>query len=120
MPIAICRAVMDPESDHETLHGVCQGLLRRSAAVNLLIPSKSPTSAGCWGACETGGSTASPKAIRELLVRLNEERPLRRLGVTRRQLHEELDRPALKPLPVDPTSLPNGAPAGSGSTITST
>jgi transposase len=41
-------------------------------------------------------------AIRELLVRLNEERPIRRLGVTRRQLLEELDRPMLKPLPVEP------------------
>ena len=42
------------------------------------------------------------EAIRELLVRLNEERPIRRLGVTRRQLLEELDRPMLKPLPVEP------------------
>jgi transposase len=41
-------------------------------------------------------------AIGELLKRLNEERPIRRLGVTRRQLLEELDRPALKPLPVEP------------------
>jgi len=41
-------------------------------------------------------------AIAELLRRLNEERPIRRLGVTRRQLLEELDRPALKPLPVEP------------------
>ena len=41
-------------------------------------------------------------AIGELLQRLNEERPIRRLGVTRRQLLEELDRPALKPLPVEP------------------
>jgi transposase len=41
-------------------------------------------------------------AIRELLVRLNEERPIRRLGVTRRELLEELDRPMLKPLPVEP------------------
>ena len=32
----------------------------------------------------------------------NEERPIRRLGVTRRQLLEEVDRPALKPLPVEP------------------
>jgi transposase len=32
-------------------------------------------------------------AIRELLVRVNDERPIRRLGVTRRQLFEELDRP---------------------------
>jgi transposase len=40
-------------------------------------------------------------AIGELLKRLNEERPIRRLGRTRRQLLEELDRPALKPLPVE-------------------
>jgi transposase len=32
-------------------------------------------------------------AIRELLVRVNDERPIRRLGVTRRQLFEELDPP---------------------------
>jgi transposase len=32
----------------------------------------------------------------------HEERPIRRLGRTRRQLLEELDRPALKPLPVEP------------------
>jgi transposase len=41
-------------------------------------------------------------AIRDLLVQLNDERPIRRLGVTRRQLLEELDRPLLKPLPVEP------------------
>jgi transposase len=41
-------------------------------------------------------------AIRGLLVRVNDERPIRRLGVTRRQLLEELDRPMLKPLPVEP------------------
>ena len=41
------------------------------------------------------------EAIGALLIRLNEERPIRRLGVTRRRLHEELDRPALRPLPVD-------------------
>ena len=40
-------------------------------------------------------------AISELLKRLNEERSIRRLGGTRRQLLEELDRPALKPLPVE-------------------
>jgi transposase len=42
------------------------------------------------------------EAIRGLLVRINDERPIRRLGVTRRQLLEEVDRPALKPLPVEP------------------
>jgi transposase len=42
------------------------------------------------------------EAIRALLVRINDERPIRRLGVTRRQLLDDLDRPALKPLPVEP------------------
>jgi transposase len=41
-------------------------------------------------------------AIGDLLRRLNEERPMRRLGVTRRQLLEEIDRPALKALPATP------------------
>ena len=44
-------------------------------------------------------------AIGDLLRRLNEERPIRRLGVTRRQLLEEIDRPALKPLPAEPYVL---------------
>jgi transposase len=39
-------------------------------------------------------------ALRELLVELN-DRPMRRLGVSRRQLFEQLDRPALKPLPAE-------------------
>jgi len=42
------------------------------------------------------------EAIREMLQRLNEELPIRRLGRTRRQFLEELDRPALKPLPIEP------------------
>lgn len=41
-------------------------------------------------------------ALVELLKKLNEDRLIRRLGVTRRQLLEELDRPALKPLPAEP------------------
>jgi hypothetical protein len=41
-------------------------------------------------------------AIVELMTHLNEERPIRRLGVTRRQLLEQIDRPALKVLPVEP------------------
>ncbi len=41
-------------------------------------------------------------AIRDLLVKINDERPLRRLGVTRGQLLEDLDRPHLKPLPAAP------------------
>lgn len=42
------------------------------------------------------------EAIKGLLVRLNDERPIRRLGLTRRQLLEDLDRPALRPLPAEP------------------
>jgi len=40
-------------------------------------------------------------AIGELLTHLNEERPIRRLGATRRQLLEQIDRPALKALPTE-------------------
>ena len=42
------------------------------------------------------------QAIQEMLADVNERRPLRRLGVTRRQLFEELDRPQLRPLPAEP------------------
>src|SRR5580704_11633755 len=41
-------------------------------------------------------------AIGELLAHLNEERPIRRLGATRRQLLEQIDRPALKCVPTEP------------------
>jgi hypothetical protein len=41
-------------------------------------------------------------AIAELLARLNEERSIRRLGVTHRKLLEEIERPALKALPESP------------------
>jgi hypothetical protein len=41
-------------------------------------------------------------ALGELMTQLNEKQPLRRLGVTRRQLLEEVDRPALKALPDEP------------------
>ncbi|SEI22266.1 hypothetical protein SAMN05216228_10995 [Rhizobium tibeticum] len=40
-------------------------------------------------------------AIAELLADLNDRRVLRRVGRTRRQLFEELDYPALRPLPVE-------------------
>src|SRR6202453_2551479 len=40
-------------------------------------------------------------AIADLMTHLNEQRPIRRLGVTRRQLLEEIDRPALKVLPAE-------------------
>jgi transposase len=43
-------------------------------------------------------------AIWELLPSVN-DRPIRRLGVSRRQLFEDLDRPALKPLPPQPYEL---------------
>ena len=46
-------------------------------------------------------------AIGELLRQLNDERPIRRLGVTRRALLDELDRPCLKALP-SPMPMPNG------------
>jgi hypothetical protein len=41
-------------------------------------------------------------ALRELLQQLDEKQPIGRLGVTRRALLEELDRPHLKPLPAEP------------------
>jgi len=41
-------------------------------------------------------------AIGEMLKDLNDERLLRRLGATRRQMFEQIDRPALKPLPIEP------------------
>ena len=41
-------------------------------------------------------------ALGELMTQLNEKQTLRRLGVTRRQLLEEIDRPALKALPDEP------------------
>jgi hypothetical protein len=39
-------------------------------------------------------------------------RPMRRLGVSRRDLFFELDRPALKPLPGEPMKTPSGGCAG--------
>ena len=41
-------------------------------------------------------------AIGDLLVDLNDRRILRRVGETRRQLFEAIDRPALRPLPMEP------------------
>src|SRR6516164_3583853 len=41
-------------------------------------------------------------ALGELMVQLNDRQTLRRLGVTRRRLLEEVDRPALKALPGEP------------------
>ena len=41
-------------------------------------------------------------ALAELMVQLNDSQTLRRLGVTRRRLLEQVDRPALKALPGEP------------------
>src|SRR4029077_18922043 len=41
-------------------------------------------------------------ALTELMAQLNERQTLRRLDVTRRQLLEQIDRPALKDLPAEP------------------
>ena len=57
-------------------------------------------------------------AIAELVPQIN-DRVSRHLGASRRALFEELERPALKPLPAEPYVLPNGRNAGSGSTTTS-
>ena len=48
-------------------------------------------------------------ALGELMTQLNESQPLRRLGVTRRQLLEEVDRPALKACPTAFMNAANGA-----------
>jgi transposase len=45
------------------------------------------------------------QAIAAFCQRLNDERVIRRLGATRRHLLETLDRPVLKPLPVEPYGL---------------
>jgi hypothetical protein len=58
-------------------------------------------------------------AIGELLRQLNDERPIRRLGVTRRTLFKELDRPNLNSLPAQSFALPNGGSAGLVSITTS-
>ena len=44
-------------------------------------------------------------AIAEFCRRLNDERVIRRIHRTRRQMLEEIDRPALKPLPAEPYVL---------------
>jgi transposase len=58
-------------------------------------------------------------AIGELLLRLNEERPIRRLGRTRRQLLEESTDRSSSPYRSILTCSPNGAFAASASTIMS-
>ncbi|MEJ2088510.1 MAG: IS21 family transposase [Gammaproteobacteria bacterium] len=49
------------------------------------------------------------QAIREKLGELN-GRPMQRLGVSRRELYEQLDRPALKPLPAERYELAEWKP----------
>ena len=58
-------------------------------------------------------------AIADLMTHLNEQRPIRRLGATRRQLLETVDRPSLRSLPASRTSSRNGGDAASASIITS-
>jgi hypothetical protein len=58
------------------------------------------------------------QAIAELVADLN-CRPMRRLGVSRRDLFLELDRPAMKDLPAEPYQYAEWRCAGSGSTTTS-
>ena len=50
----------------------------------------------------THGLAEVNAAIGDLMTGLNDIRPIRRLGMTRRRLLEEVDRPALKPLPTEP------------------
>jgi hypothetical protein len=59
------------------------------------------------------------RAIAELVVDLNAQ-PMRRLGISRRELFLELDCPALKELPAEPYDTPSGGCGGSASIITST
>src|SRR5215203_1887127 len=59
------------------------------------------SSAGSWLACATAASSSLAElneAMALLVTDLN-ARPMRRLGVSRRDLFLELDHPALKPLP---------------------
>ena len=58
-------------------------------------------------------------AIGEFLRQLNDERPIRRLGVTRRALFEELDRPNLNSLPAQLYCFAEWRVAGSASTTMS-
>ena len=61
----------------------------------------SSSSAGSWRGCATAASSRWPSSTRRSpswSTDLN-ARPMRRLGVSRRDLFLELDRPALKPLP---------------------
>ena len=58
-------------------------------------------------------------AIADLMTHLNEQRPIRRLGATRRQLLETVDRPSLRSLPAEPYEFSNGGDAASASIITS-
>ena len=57
-------------------------------------------------------------AMREIVADLN-ARVMRKVGVSRIELLETIERPALKALPSEPYHMPNGRSAGSHPTITS-
>jgi transposase len=57
-------------------------------------------------------------AIGERVDAVN-DRPMKTVGVSRRAIFEQLDRPALRPLPTTGTSWPSGTPVASTSTTTS-
>jgi hypothetical protein len=65
-------------------------------------------------------SLAEVDAALGLMAQLNDKQGLRRLGVTRRQLLEQVDRPALEDCRENLTNTASGACVGSASTITST
>ena len=66
----------------------------------------------------SSSSVRSTRAIRDLLDELN-DRPMKRLGVSRRALYEQLDRPALRPLPA-PRATSSRSGSGAASTWTTT
>ena len=81
---------------------------RRGCAGRATKPRSRPAcwwwSAGSWRGCATSGSSRWPSSTRpsrRWSTDLN-ARPMRKLGVSRRQLFEQLDRPALSPLPSEP------------------
>ena len=69
------------------------------------------------GIAASSSLAALNEAIRGLLIDPN-NRALRSWGRSRRELFDELDRPALTPLPDGPTSMPSGSAVGSISIIT--
>ncbi len=66
--------------------------------MKLLAPSTATNSSTRRNSPVPDQLKSAIRAIRVLLDELN-DRPLKKLGVTRRALYEQLDRPALRPLP---------------------